>query len=58
MAADISVITEVAQQASSFDFTNQPDSANLDTWKFFKLIEFPLPQGACLTGRKYKLLAL
>ena len=31
IAADISIITEVARQASSFDFANLPDGANLDT---------------------------
>ena len=32
MAVDTSVITEVARQASSFDFANLPDGANLNTW--------------------------
>ena len=43
MAADISVITEVARQASSFDFANPPDGANLDTWTIPQLKEFLRP---------------
>ena len=58
MAADISVITEVARQASSFDFANPPDGANLDTWTIPQLKEFLRPRGARLTGRKHELLAL
>ena len=44
MAAGISVIMEVARQASSFDFANPPDGANLDTWTIPQLKEFLRPR--------------
>ena len=58
MAADSSVIAEVARQASSFDFANPPDGVILDTWTIPQLKEFLRPRGARLTGRKHELLAL
>ncbi len=37
---DISVIMEVARQASSFGFANPADGANLDTWTIPQLKSF------------------
>ena len=54
----ISVIMEVARRASSFDFANPPDGANLDTWTIPLLKEFLRPRGTRLTGRKHERLTL
>ena len=56
MAVGISVIAEVAQQASSFNSANAPGDANLEAWTIPQLKEFLWPRGAHLMGRKHKLL--